>query len=102
MKKGFFTVGFLFLLCCIGCNKEEELSGCEKITQELSANLFGVYRFAAAYRSESNVVIASDSDVVFKADGNFFQLEDVRLNLCELKWYRVIENGSDRELLLYF
>ncbi|GAB4493942.1 MAG: hypothetical protein OHK0019_18960 [Saprospiraceae bacterium] len=45
------------------------MSDCEKIRQELSTNLFGIYRFAAAYRSESNVVIASDSDVVFTADG---------------------------------
>jgi hypothetical protein len=101
MKKG-LILGFFAVCCLVGCSKEEELSDCEKIVQELDASLNGFYEFAAAYRSESNALIVSDTDVAFEPIGNFFSLKGVNFNLCELKWYKVNVNGTSRELLLYF
>jgi len=101
MKK-WLILGFCAVCCLAGCSKEEELSDCEKIMQDLDANLNGFYGYAAAYRSESNVLIVSDTDVVFEPKGNFFSLKGVNFNLCELKWYKENVNGTYRELLLYF
>ncbi len=102
MKKAFFTLGLFSALCFGGCKKEEELSDCEKIVQDLDASLNDFYEYAAAYRSESNALIVSDTNVAFAPKGNFFSLKGMNFNLCELKWYKVNMNGASKELLLYF
>lgn len=102
MKKISFLVSCFILFSVAGCKKEETLSDCEKVLQELDNQAGGFYNNIVAFRSETNDIIISESNYAFVANNSFFSLSGTKFNLCELKWYKISQNGDDRELWLFF
>jgi len=90
------AIAFLF---SFGCQKEE-LTDCEKIVQELNADLKGYYFEVQVYQDGS--LVALQRNFTFNAQTTFVKVNERSFNLCTLSSYQVIENGQQEELRLFY
>ena len=88
------------LLFSFGCQKDEEQTDCEQIVQELNTALKGYYLVVEVY--QNGAFLTAETNFNFDAQAIFLQVGNRSINLCELKSYRVVQNGQQQELYLYY
>jgi len=88
------------LLLSFGCQKDEEPTDCEKVVQELNTALKGYYIDVEVY--QDGALIANQDNFNFDPQTIFLQVGNRSINLCELNSYRIVQNGQQQELFLYY